>query len=194
MATVAIGRIFGDYEEAGSNATLLCPPHPEFGGSRYDVRLERIASRLHPVGFSTLRFDYSKPFCAKKAVEDAVLCLRYLRERHSFVAVVGYSFGAVVASNVASSTGCDAVVLISPLLRIDGLTIKDSRPPKLIVVATRDEIATVDESERIAAMLSPPKEVVTLETDHLYTGKHDVLAEIVGDFLLRLSNTESGII
>jgi hypothetical protein len=186
MDIVVSGQIKATYEIAGDNAALLCPPHPLMGGNRFDVRLERICRELHPLGFSTLRLDYRTPYRnGTGEIEDARMCLRYLKERHPFVAVIGYSFGSIVASNVADEG--DALILISPLWRIDEMSLKDSKVPKLIVYATRDDIVPVDESRSIVESLSEPKEVLELETDHFYFGKFDELSKAVSRFLNKLS-------
>ncbi len=183
MSEVIVGTaIRATYIVRGTRGALLCPPHPLMGGSRFDVRLERIAEELHKVNYSTLTFDYRTPFRGGVGeVEDARSCLLYLKERHDFVAVVGYSFGSVVASNVADEA--DALVLISPLKRVNEIELKDSKVPKLVVVARYDEIVSFRESEEIIESLSEPKKVVVLDTDHFYTGKYLELAREVAEFL-----------
>lgn len=182
MVEVVAGGIRASYEVRGERGVLLCPPHPLMGGNRFDVRLERISSALNRAGFSTLRFDYRQPFRnGIGEIEDSRCMLLYLRERHDFVAVVGYSFGAVVASNIASEG--DALVLISPLRRLHEIELKDSDIPKLIIYASYDDIVSVEESREIAGMLSEPKKIVELETDHFYTGKMDVLSNEIVRFL-----------
>ncbi len=185
MDIAVSGLIRATYEIVGDNAALLCPPHPLMGGNRFDVRLERICRELHANGLSTLRFDYRTPYRnGVGEIEDAGICLRYLKERHPFVAVVGYSFGSIVASNIADE--CDALVLISPLQKIDEMSLKDAKAPKLIVYATRDDIVPIEESRRIAEALSEPKEVLELDTDHFYFGKFDELSKAIAGFLKNL--------
>ena len=185
MVEVVVNGIRASYEVRGEKGVLLCPPHPLMGGNRFDVRLERISAALNKAGFSTLRFDYRQPFRnGTGEIEDARYMLLYLKERHEFVAVVGYSFGAVVTSNIAGEG--DALVLISPLKKLHEIELKDSITPKLIVYASYDDIVSVDESKEIAEMLSEPKEVVKLDTDHFYMGKMDSLVKEVMDFLLRV--------
>ncbi len=182
---IVVGNIRGTYFVKGEKASLLCPPHPLMGGNRFDVRLKRICKRLHEIGYSTLRFDYRQPFRnGVGEVEDARIMLRYLKERHEFVAVIGYSFGSVVASNVADEG--DVLILISPLKKINEIELRDSKKPKLIIYAIYDEIVSLKESREMAEMLSHPKEILELETDHFYSGKFDVLAESIANFLLKL--------
>ncbi len=185
MVEITVNGIRATYDVRGEKGVLLCPPHPLMGGNRFDVRLERISSVLQKSGFSTLRFDYRQPFRnGVGEVEDARYMLLYLRERHDFVAVVGYSFGAVVASNIADES--DTLVLISPLKKLHEIELRDSRVPKLIIYASYDDIVSAEESREIAEVLSDPKKVVELETDHFYTGRMDTLVKETADFLTML--------
>ena len=183
MSEIIVGSaIRATYIVRGTRGALLCPPHPLMGGNRFDVRLERIAAELHKINYSTLTFDYRTPFRGGVGeIEDARSCLLYLKERHDFVAVIGYSFGSVVASNIADEA--DALVLISPLKRVNEIELRDSNVPKLIIIARYDEIVSFKESEEIAKMLSEPKKVVVLDTDHFYTGMYLELAKEIAEFL-----------
>ncbi len=174
-----ISGIRAIYERAGENGALLCPPHPDYGGSMFDVRLERISRKLVMNRISTLRFDYRS---VETALKDARICFDWLKREHDRVAVIGYSFGSVIASNICG----DALVLISPLRRIDGFELGDCETPKLLVIAKRDQIVSLRESLEIARTLSEPKEIAILDTDHLYSGKFDILAEKVSEFVVRL--------
>ncbi len=179
-----IGGIRVIYERAGENGALLCPPHPRYGGSMFDVRLERISRKLILNRISTLRFDYRR---VETALKDAKTCLDWMRERHERVAVIGYSFGSVIASNVCG----DVLVLISPMKSVNGYGIGDCKVPKLVVVAKRDQFVSLKESIEIFRNLSDPKEFAILDTDHLYTGKFDVLSDVVSGFVSRHLLTEN---
>ncbi len=186
MAEVLIDNVRAIYEVRGKNAVLLCAPHPLFGGSMYDIRLERISKELTRKNFSVLRFDYSKPYRGGSGeVEDAKKCLAYLKSRHDFVGVAGYSFGSLVASNVAeySSAAC----YISPLPSIDLIEFADVKVPKLFVVAIKDQVVSQKVTLELYERSSDPKEMIKLDTDHFYFGKFDVLAKTVADFFLRQS-------
>ncbi len=159
------------YRRAGDGAVLMCPPHPDYGGSMYDVRLERISRKLVANGISTLRFDYRS---VDSAVEDARTCFDWLRNRHSRVGVLGYSFGSTVAMHLCG----DAMVFISPVESIPF----DCGSPKLVVIAKRDQFVSLKRSLEIAKAIPEPKGISILDTDHLYTGKFDVLSEIVAKF------------
>ncbi len=182
MAELNVDGISCIYDIRGENAVMLCPPHPEMGGSKYDVRLERIADELKKAGYSTLRFDYSKPFRdGVGEIEDAKKCILYLKTRHALVGLVGYSFGSVVSSNI--SEYADALVLISPLRQINRIKLKNSGIPKLVISAINDQIVPFEESKEIFNWLDPPKEFFEVDTDHFYFGKFDVLSKRVREFM-----------
>ncbi|WP_290597514.1 MULTISPECIES: alpha/beta hydrolase [unclassified Archaeoglobus] len=186
MAEIIIDSINATYNVRGEKVAMLCPPHPLMGGSRFDIRLEKIASELLRNNISVMRFDYQQPFRSGIGeVEDAKKCLGYLKERHDFIAIVGYSFGSVVASNI--SDYCNVAVYISPLPSINSITFEDSDIPKLFIIATKDQFVSLDESLKLYEEASNPKELVKIDTDHFYFGKFDVLAKSVTEFILRNS-------
>jgi hypothetical protein len=186
MAEIIIDSINATYNVRGEKVAMLCPPHPLMGGSRFDIRLEKIASELLRNNISVMRFDYQQPFRSGIGeMEDAKKCLGYLKERHDFIAIVGYSFGSVVASNI--SDYCNVAVYISPLPSINSITFEDSDIPKLFIIATKDQFVSLDESLKLYEEASNPKELVKIDTDHFYFGKFDVLAKSVTEFILRNS-------
>ncbi len=179
---VLIDSIRASYHVVGEKSLLLCPPHPLMGGNRFDVRLERIANEARKIGFSTMSFDYKPNFRnGIGEIEDARVCVRYLKERHNFVAILGYSFGSIVASNVADE--CDAAIYLSPIPKIDKISFKDCSIPKLFIIATKDQIVAIEDSRKIVKTASDPKKVVELQTDHFYFGLFDEMAKSVVNFL-----------
>lgn len=178
---VKIGLIKATYEDKGERVALLCPPHPMMGGNRFDVRLERISEKLSTIGVSSLRFDYVDYRRGLGEIDDAKRCIEFLRERHTRIAILGYSFGSVVASNVAYL--CEVAVYISPLPSIDSITFLDVKKPKLFVIARKDQFIPIAKSFELYSKASKPKDFIVLDTDHFYSGKFDILAERVCDFI-----------
>ncbi len=182
MVEIEIDSIKSTYEMRGDKAVLMCPPHPLMGGSRFDIRLERISDELTKKNVSTLRFDYRTPYRnGIGEITDAEICLNFLKDRHNTVIVLGYSFGSVVASNIAKN--CDAAIYISPLKKIDSIVFKDCSIPKLFIIAKRDQIVSIEESYELYEKSSEPKDIVEIDTDHFYFGKFDVLTKVVIDFV-----------
>jgi len=186
MAEIIIDGIRATYSIRGENAALLCPPHPLMGGNRFDVRLERISSELMKRNISVLRFDYQQPFRGGIGeIQDAKKCVAYLKDRHDKIAIIGYSFGSVVASNVAEY--CNTAIYLSPIPEINSISFRDAMVPKLFIVATQDQFVSLEESLRIFEEASEPKEIVKVETDHFYFGKFDYISRIVADFVVKQS-------
>lgn len=178
---IEIKSIKATYENLGSHAVLLCPPHPLMGGSRFDDRLQRIAKKLSKSGISSLRFDYRDYRRGLGEIEDAKLCLEFLKKEHRKVAVLGYSFGSVVASNVAEM--CDLAIYVSPLPSIDSIEFRDAKNTKYFVIARRDQFVSFSESLELYSKASEPKDCLILDTDHFYFGKFDLLAEKICEFI-----------
>lgn len=180
---IEIKSIRATYENSGENAVLLCPPHPLMGGSRHDERLRRIAEKFSENQISSLRFDYRGYRGGIGEIEDAKHCLEFLKGRHSKVAILGYSFGSIIASNLADL--CDLAIYISPLPSIDSIGFKDSKSRKLFVIARKDQFVSFAVSLELLSKASEPKDFVILNTDHFYLGKFDLLTKKVCDFVLR---------
>ncbi|MDW7989779.1 MAG: alpha/beta hydrolase [Archaeoglobaceae archaeon] len=181
---IKIRNIKATYDYAGEKVALLCPPHPLMGGNRFDVRLGKISDKLNSSRVSTLIFDYDGYRGGFGEIEDAKLCIDFLKSRHSSISVIGYSFGSLVASNVADL--CDSAVYISPLPSIDSIAFKDSKIPKFFVIARKDQFISLSESFMLFFKATEPKDFIILDTDHFYFGKFDVLAEKIKDFLIRI--------
>lgn len=182
MRDIIIDGIHATLEGDGSSAILLCPPHPLMGGNRHDIRLIRLSERLSEEGFLTLRFDYRKPYRKGLGeIEDARICLKFLEEKSTKTGILGYSFGSLVASNVAD--GVDALLLLSPLKKIDEMELKlDVTCPVYVIYALRDQIVGVNESEEILESMATLNGFLALETDHFYSGKLKEMTNGVVDF------------
>lgn len=181
---IEVEGIRATYRSFGDRCALLCPPHPLMGGNRYDVRLERISERLNDSGISTLAFDYKGYREGVGEVKDAKICIDFLRQRHRKIFVVGYSFGSVVASNVAEL--CDAAVYISPIPSIGSIKFADCEKRKFFIMAKRDQFVSLGESFLLYQRAKHPKDFVILDTDHFYFGKFETLAEKVCEFLRKM--------
>ncbi|MEM2788009.1 MAG: dienelactone hydrolase family protein [Archaeoglobaceae archaeon] len=186
---IEIKSIKATYEDLGSNAVLLCSPHPLMGGNRFDERLERITKKLSEASISSLRFDYRAYRKGIGEIEDAKICLEFLKRKHEKIAIVGYSFGGVVASNVAEE--CDLAVYISALPSIDSIEFRDCNKPKFFAIARRDQFISLADSFKLFSSISEPKEFVILDTDHFYFGKFDILADKVCKFIIEAFHKSS---
>ncbi|MFP5486676.1 MAG: alpha/beta hydrolase, partial [Acidimicrobiia bacterium] len=83
-------------------AVVLCHPHPQYGGNRFDAVVTTLFERLPPAGFAALRFDFRRDFGGGIGERlDVVAALDHLDTVADVDGlrrfVVGYSFGAAVA-------------------------------------------------------------------------------------------------
>jgi len=161
------GTLYGDKNfEVG---VVLCPPHPLYGGSRNDFRLVKVAEKLAENGIHALCIDYESYSGGLEEVKDVLDVISYLKNTVKSLGLFGYSFGAVVASNVATQTKVDSVVFMSILEKVDGLEVcLNIECPKLFIHGEFDEIASYKTFKRLYSQAKEPKDCLILETDHFY--------------------------
>ena len=166
----ALPATFYDNSSAG---VVLCPPHPLYGGSRNDTRIVRIARELASHNISALCTDYGGYGKGVKEVENVLDAVSWMRKRVRSLGLLGYSFGAVVASNAAARTEVKGFVAMSILKKVNGLEANlDFDCPKLFVHGKRDDVALYSEFEHLYAKARGRKEKLVLDTDHFYMKNH----------------------
>jgi alpha/beta superfamily hydrolase len=167
---------------------ILCPPHPLYGGNRFDARLVRIATELAANNISSLALDYHDYTGGEEEVKDVLAAIAYFKERAGSLGLLGYSCGTAVASNAAreSPTKIKGIALISPIKRIDKLELElSSNCPKFMVYGFNDSLV-VGDFEELYLKARGKKERVALETDHFYYGFEDILAKKTTEFFARV--------
>jgi len=158
------------FYDNSSVGVVLCPPHPLYGGSRNDTRIVRIARELASHDISALCIDYGSYGKGVKEVENVLDAASWTRKRARSLGLLGYSFGAVVASNAAARTEVRGFVAVSILRKVNGLEANlDFDCPKLFVHGKRDDVASYREFEHLYAKAKGRKEKLILDTDHFYT-------------------------
>jgi alpha/beta superfamily hydrolase len=152
-----------------SVAVVLCPPHPLFGGSRSDARIVRVARELTAYNISALCIDYGRYGEGVKEVENVLDAIYWMQKRAPSLGLLGYSFGAVVASNAAARAEVKGFIAMSILRRVNGLDANlDFNCPKLFVHGKLDNVAHYQEFEGLYAKAKGRKEKLVLDTDHFY--------------------------
>lgn len=158
----------------GDSCVVLCPPHPQYGGTKHDPRLKAVADALNRQGLSEMRFDYGDWTGGEGETRDAVNAVEHSRERWSHVGLFGYSFGAGIAARTSEQIEVEALGLLAP-------------PPEaadylpelpLIVVAGRND-TTLDSSP----VMERASEAEWVDSNHFFTGvKNDVAERFAGFF------------
>ena len=164
---------------------LICPPHPGYGGSRQDLRLVAIANELANSDISALCLDYSAYTGGTEEIKDTLFALEYMSETMTSLGLLGYSYGAVVASNAAAQfQNLKGLVLISPPRKVNGLEIDiSSTCKKLIIYGLRDDFV-IEDIDEIYDLSQGEKQRLSLDTDHFYFGYERDVAHAAVEFFL----------
>ena len=167
-----------------AGGVVVCHPHPQYGGNRFNPVVDAVFRHLPTLGFTTLRFDFRSAFDGGVGERSDVVAALDELEGYGVggLAVVGYSFGGLVALNTVDRR-LTALVAIAP-----PLTMMDARAPScpvLLMMPQHDQFTDVADASRIAAAW-PNSELRVIEsTDHFLAGRTSHAAEITGDWLIR---------
>ncbi len=191
----------GEYRgQEGKGAALVLHPHPLYGGSMHNNVVYALMSAAGQAGLSTLRFNFrgvgssGGSFGGGKAErEDVLAAASWLGGRASGpLALLGYSFGAIVGSLAASELAPAAGVWVSPPLAL--LPLEDWPPgagPLLLAYAESDQFAAPDQIEAWAMRQGAPVELKRFEgTDHFWLGMESELKAIINGFLSKLQQED----
>lgn len=172
------------YANSSYFGVVLCPPHPLYGGKRNDTRIVRIAKGLASHSISALCFDYGSYGKGVKEIQNTLDAVSLMHKRVKFVGLLGYSFGAVVASNVAEHAEIEGFVAMSILKQVNGLKAKlDSDSPKLFVHGKRDTVAPYADFKRLYSEAKGRKKKLVLDTDHFYMDNYPVTIESASEVI-----------
>lgn len=157
---------------------VLLHPHPSYGGDRRNVVVEALWRALAAAGSAAVRFDFRSDDldrCANEAVEALDLLPADLP-----LAIVGYSFGAAVASQVADQR-LVAWALVAPpfgrMLPAAEAPIGADERPKLLLVPAHDQFCTPASARtEIAGWASTTVEEVP-SADHFLAGSTAAVAD-----------------
>src|SRR5262249_30426071 len=117
-------------------------------------------------------------------LEDARLCLAYLRDRYPDLpyTLAGFSFG----SRIILRTGCaskGAARLIAggfPTMYKSRGDLETCTVPRVFVQSTRDQYGPVEEIEPLVASLPDPKKLILVEAqDHFFASGLEELEQVI---------------
>lgn len=178
---------------------VLCHPHPLYGGDMHNSLIVAVAEALHTRGFCVLRFNFRGTGASEGVhshgvdeVEDASEALIALGMvpgiDNGRLGIMGYSFGAGVALEVACQPGMvQAVAAVAPPgYALNHPAAAHTPVPKLFVCGDQDHIVPPEQFQFLARRWADPKEVHVLEgIDHFFVGAERQVALLVGDFFVR---------
>jgi alpha/beta superfamily hydrolase len=182
-----------------TSGVVICHPHPQYGGSMETDLVVSVAEALRTRGLATLRFDFRGVGTSggvyddgRGEVDDVQAAATLLRQRLdvSRVALVGYSFGSVMAlrAGVAEPQKTTGVVAIAPPIRMVGLDFLAGFPvPLAFVTGDRDQFCPLETIESVRERFAPASTLSLVPgADHFFGGHLDALAsrvaELVSDF------------
>jgi len=164
-------------------ATVVCHPHPLFGGTMHNKVVYQTAKSLDARGLPVLRFNFRGAGLSAGEHDrghgeqsDVRAALDFLTSEFPGVPLLlaGFSFGAWVGLRV----GCEHP-RVSHLIGL-GLPVNDSdfsflsrcAKPKLFVHGSNDEHGAVDKVKALVASLPGDNRLVVVDAaDHFFAGK-----------------------
>jgi alpha/beta superfamily hydrolase len=169
---------------------VVCHPHPLYGGDMDNNVVMAACQSLVERGIAALRFNFrgagnseGEHDGGEGEQDDIRGALDYVRSLPEIddkrIGLIGYSFGAVVASEVASGD-LRALGLVSPPLEFADIKLAWGCPA-LIVGGDMDHLAPVERLEIVSQ--TPGVELFIVSgADHSWWGCDDELGEALGQF------------
>jgi alpha/beta superfamily hydrolase len=167
-------------------AAIVCHPHPQYGGDRFNPVVGALFNALSVAGVATLRFDFRAVFDQGKGERlDAEAALEELRRQAPDLPTfaTGYSFGAMIALSLDDAVLAGKVLVAPPLGHIDGAP--GVSVPTLVLSPAHDQFAPPDVAEPIVSAWSQ-SEFATIESvDHFMLGRSEFAAALAVDWIER---------
>lgn len=179
----------------GQRVALVCHPHPLFGGTM-DNKVVVIAARaLQERGYATLRFNFrgvgqsaGSWDLGRGEAADAMAAAAALQARWpaAQLLIAGFSFGAYVATQLATQLPVRQLITIAPpVQRFDFSTLAVPQCPWLVVQGDQDELVDHEAVQAWTRTLQPAPEVVILPgAEHFFHGRLNDLRDAIQGHLL----------
>lgn len=186
-----------EWEPASSPklATVICHPHPLYGGAMHNKVVYRAAKAALAAGVPAIRFNFrgvgrSEGHHANGIGErdDARAALNYVAGRFPGLPIVmmGFSFGSGVGLFVGAEDPRVSILvgLGLPVVSTDFHFLESSRKSKLIVQAGEDQYGPREKLMELYMRLQEPKQLHLVEgVDHFFTGKLPEVQSAIESFL-----------
>lgn len=168
-------------------ASLVCHPHPQYGGTMHNHATYRLARAVRAAGGSTLRFNFRGVGRSAGTYDggrgesaDARAALAHLRARAPGLPLLccGFSFGAWVAVECSDEPGGLGLLLAGLAIRSADLDavrsperLRSVPLPIAVVQAEADEFGSPAEVRELLAGSAGSRRVTTVAgTGHLFEG------------------------
>jgi alpha/beta superfamily hydrolase len=170
--------------DAPASAAIVCHPHPQYGGNRFNNVVTALFDALPDAGVAALRFDFRARFSGGPGERlDAVGALDELAAAVPGVPLVavGYSFGALVALGLDDDR-VTALGLVAPPLAM----MPEPRAPgvrTLVLTPAHDQFSPPEATEPIVAGWPACEHRVVEMADHSLVGHTRNVADVVTAWL-----------
>jgi len=166
-------------------ATLVCHPHPLFGGTMHNKVVYQAAKTLDSLGLPVLRFNFRGAGLSAGAHDrgrgeqgDVKAAVDFLAQEFPDVPllVAGFSFGCWVGLRVgcADERVQELIGLGTPVNSSDFSYLQNCVKPKLFVHGANDEHGEIRKVEALVASLPGENRLAVVgEADHFFAGKLD---------------------
>lgn len=137
--------------ESPVGAAIVCHPHPQFGGNRFNPVVTTLHNTLADLGVASLRFDFRAQFDdGRGELLDAEAALAFIRDRVPGVPIfaLGYSFGALIVLELDADVR-GKVLVAPPLTMSDNLSTPAGEV--LVLAPTDDQFTQVEHAQNIVA-------------------------------------------
>jgi alpha/beta superfamily hydrolase len=184
------GRLEALYRELQdpAGAAVVCHPHPLGGGTLHSKVVFRAARGLENANVATLRFNFrgagtsaGKHDEGEGEADDVTAAIEWVKRMHPGrkLIVGGFSFGAWVASRVASEMPeVDAIFLIgTPVNKYDFGYLRHCEKPMLLLHGTQDEFGDVAKFEKVVQNIRNAESVIVTGADHFFTRQLEAVEE-----------------
>jgi alpha/beta superfamily hydrolase len=153
-------------------AAIICHPHPQHGGNRYNDVVQALFDALPSAGIAALRFDFRKAVDHGQGEQlDAAAAVDVVSTRVPGVPLfsVGYSFGAAIALGMNDERLAAKVLVAPPLAAMDVNRGMDTAT--LILTPAHDQFSPPDATEaKISGWPQTSHETIT-SADHFLVGR-----------------------
>lgn len=176
-------------------ASVVCHPHPLFGGTMHNKVIYQTAKSLDGLGIPVLRFNFRGAGLSagvhdrgRGEQDDVRAALDFLASEFPGVPLLlaGFSFGAWVGLRV----GCEdsrvshLIGLGIPVNSTDFSFLRQCEKPKLFVHGSNDEHGAIEKVKGLIPTLPGSNHLVVVEgVDHFFAGKLDQLAAAINAWI-----------
>ena len=175
--------------EAPRLAAIICHPHPQYGGNRFNNVVTALFDALPGAGIVSLRFDFRAEFSGGPGERlDAIAAIDELAAAVPDVPIValGYSFGAMIALRLDDDRVTGLGLIAPPLAMTPDATAPTV--PSLVLTPAHDQFSPPSASAPIladwaAAGTATIEHQIVDMADHSLVGHTASVARRITDWL-----------